>query len=123
MRFEQVRETPLAGSRHHPGVHAYCVPGSFLEDVVIPTLLVLGLVVGTLIHDRVSLWRSVAAGTTVSVLWGVVVGVAEVSAATAAGGAALGLANVLVGAAVGAAARAIWGVARVAGDRNPAAPR
>lgn len=89
---------------------------------MIPTLLVLGLAIGMLIHDRVSFQRSAGAGAAIALLWGVVVGVGEASATTAAGGAALGLGNVLVGTAVGAAVRALWRVARAAGHR-PAAPR
>jgi hypothetical protein len=85
---------------------------------VIPTLLLVGLAVGIVIHDRVSLRRYVAVGAAVSVVWGVVVGVADASAATAVGGTALGLANVVVGAAVGTAVRATWRVAGVAGHRR-----
>jgi hypothetical protein len=85
---------------------------------VVPTVLLVGLAVGILIHDRVSLRRSIAVGAAVSVLWGVV-GVADASAATAVGGAALGLANVVIGAAVGAILRATWGMAALAGHRRP----
>jgi TRAP-type mannitol/chloroaromatic compound transport system permease large subunit len=61
-----------------------------VEDVVIPTLLLVALVLGTLIHDRASLRRSVAVGAAISVLWGGVVGAGDASATTAAGGTALG---------------------------------
>ena len=74
---------------------------------MIPTLLAVAVVLGLLIHDRTSLWRSVAVGAALAVVWGIVVGVGNTSATTAAGGAALGLANVVVGGAAGAAVRAI----------------
>jgi hypothetical protein len=85
---------------------------------VIPTLLLVGFAVGILVHDRVSLRRSIAVGAAVSVLWGVVVGVADASTTTAVGGTALGLANVVVGAAVGKAVRTTWRVAGLAGHRR-----
>jgi hypothetical protein len=75
---------------------------------VIPTLLLVGLAMGILIHDRGSLGRSIAVGAVVSVLWGAGVGVADASAATAVGGTALGMASVGFGAAVGAAVRSVW---------------
>lgn len=90
---------------------------------MIPSLLVVAVVLGLLIHDRASLWRSMAIGTALAVLWGIVVGVGEASATTAAGGAALGLANVVVGAAVGTAMRVMWGWARLAAHGRTAPPQ
>ena len=58
---------------------------------MIPSLLLVALVLGTLIHDRASLRRSVAVGAAISLFWGVVVGVGDASATTAAGGTALRL--------------------------------
>jgi hypothetical protein len=81
---------------------------------VIPTLLLVGLGVGVLIHDPASLRRSLAVAAALSLLWGVVVGVAAANALTAVGGTALGLANVVVGAAVGAAVGATWRAAGLA---------
>jgi undecaprenyl pyrophosphate phosphatase UppP len=40
---------------------------------VIPTLLVVAVVLGLLIHDRASLWRSVAVGAALAMVWGIVV--------------------------------------------------
>lgn len=90
---------------------------------MIPSLLVVALVLGLLIHDRASLWRSVAVGAALAVLWGIVVGVDDASATTAAGGLALGLANVVVGAALGASVRATWSWARLAVHGRTAPPR
>jgi hypothetical protein len=57
---------------------------------VIPTLLVVAVELGLLIHDRASRWRSVAVGAALAMVWGIVVDVGDASATTAAGGAALG---------------------------------
>ncbi len=79
---------------------------------MIPTLLILGLVIGLLIHDRVSFRRAVAAGVAASLLWGVAVLAGDAEAGSAAGGVVLALANTAVGVAVGATTRAAWGAAR-----------
>jgi hypothetical protein len=94
-----------------------------MEEAVIPSLLVVAVVLGLLIHDRASVWRSVAVGAVLPVPWGIVVGVGDASATTAAGGAALGLANVVAGAAVGAAMRAMWSWACLAAHGRTAPPR
>lgn len=90
---------------------------------MIPTLLVVAVVLGLLIHDRASLWRSVAVGAALAMVWGIVVGVGDASATTATGGAALGLANVVVGGAAGAAVRAIWNWACLAAHGRTAPHR
>jgi hypothetical protein len=88
---------------------------------VIPTLVLVGLALGVLIHDGASLRRSIAVGAAVSVLWGVAVGVAAANALTTVGGVSLGLANVVVGAAIGAAVSATWRVAGRVGHRRSSA--
>ncbi len=67
---------------------------------MIPTLLLVGLVVGAFVHDWASLGRSTVAGIVVSILWGVGVGAIF-------GGTAFALANVLVGAAIATATRSL----------------
>jgi predicted Co/Zn/Cd cation transporter (cation efflux family) len=74
---------------------------------VIPTLLLVGLVVGAFVHDRASLVRSAIIGATVSVLWGLGVGVANGSVVTFFGGVAFALANVLAGTVLSAGVRSI----------------
>jgi hypothetical protein len=71
---------------------------------VIPTMLLVGLVIGALVHDDRSLTRSFMLGAGASVLWGVVVGVGASSPLVAVGGTAFGLVNVAAGALVG------WGL-------------
>jgi hypothetical protein len=71
---------------------------------VIPTMLLVGLAVGALVHDARTLHRSLMLGAGVSVLWGIVVGLGASSLIVVVGGTALGLANVAVGALVG------WGL-------------
>ena len=90
---------------------------------MIPTLLVVAVVLGLSVPDRASLWRSVAVGAVLAVVWGIVVGVGDTSATTAAGGAALGLANVVVGVAAGAAVRAVWNWAYLAAHGRTAPHR
>lgn len=90
---------------------------------MIPTLLVVAVVLGLSVNDRASLWRSVAVGAALAVVWGIVVGVGDTSATTAAGGAALGLANVVVGGAAGAAVRAVWNWAHLAAHGRTAPHR
>jgi hypothetical protein len=79
---------------------------------MIPTMLLVGLVLGALVHDRASLERSLLATVVACLLWGVVVGVADGSLATFAGGTVIALANVAVGGAAGAAARRLVGLFR-----------
>jgi len=74
---------------------------------VIPTLLLVGLVVGAFVHDRASLVRSAAVDAAVSVLWGVGVGLANGSIATFFGGVVLAVANVVVGTTVSASVRTL----------------
>ncbi len=66
---------------------------------MIPTLLLVGLVIGLFVHDRTSLVRSSLLGLTAALLWGLGVGVANGSIKTFVGGTVLALANLLVGAA------------------------
>jgi hypothetical protein len=74
-------------------------------------MLLVGLIIGTLVHDDRSLHRSAVLGAVVSVMWGLVVGVGASSLSTVVFGTILGLINVffgaLVGWAFGAAVRAI----------------
>lgn len=72
---------------------------------MIPTLLLVGLVVGAFVHDRASLVRSATIGAAVSVLWGVGVGVADGSIATFLGGVAFAVANVVAGTVLSASVR------------------
>ena len=69
-----------------------------------PTMLLVGLVLGALVHDDRSHRRSVMLGAGASVTWGIVVGVGASSLGAVVGGTALGLVNVIVGALVG------WGL-------------
>lgn len=73
---------------------------------MIPTLLLVGLVVGAFVHDRPSSGRSVVVAVAVSLLWGVGVGVSNRSPATFVGGTGLAFANVVIGAVVAALALA-----------------
>jgi hypothetical protein len=75
---------------------------------MIPTLLLVGLVIGLFVHDRTSLVRSSLLGLTAALLWGLGVGVANGSIKTFVGGTVLALANLLVGAAFPASLRNIW---------------
>lgn len=84
---------------------------------MIPTLLLVGLVIGAFIHDRTSLLRSAAIGAAASTCWGIGVGMSNGSIATFVGGVALALANVLVGSALSGCLR---GLGRQAvGTRDP----
>lgn len=80
---------------------------------MIPTMLLVGLVVGGLVHDRRSLTRSWVIGAVASLLWGILVGVGTSSLLVAVGGPFLGIVNVAVGAVVGSglgtACRAMFG--------------
>lgn len=82
---------------------------------MVPSLLLVGVAAGVLVRDRTSLLRAAVVGGAISALWGIVIGIADASAATAFGGAALGLINVLVGAAVSAAIGTAW---RAVATRN-----
>lgn len=83
---------------------------------MIPTLLLLGLVMGAFVHDRRSLVRTSVLGMTAAVLWGVGVGVMDGSVKTFLGGSVLALANLLVGAAISTSLRNISRL--VAGKRR-----
>jgi hypothetical protein len=72
---------------------------------MILTMLLVGLVIGAFVHGRASVVRSAIIGVVISMLWGVVVGVADGSIGTFVVGAALALANVFVGAAPSACVR------------------
>lgn len=78
---------------------------------MIPTMMLVGFVVGALVHDDRSLVRSLILGVGSSVLWGIVVAVGASSLIVFVGGTGLGLANVAVGAVPGwgfrAASRAV----------------
>jgi hypothetical protein len=86
---------------------------------VIPTLLLVGLVVGAFVHDRISLVRCAGIGIAASTLWGIGVGVAEASIATFFAGAALALANVLAGTALSACLRSVGSLALGKRHRAP----
>ena len=79
-----------------------------LEARVIPTLLIVGVVLGVLVHDTRSLKRSTALTAAVAVAWGLLVGM-DAGPGVAVGGTALGLGNLAVGAIAGWAGH---GVAR-----------
>jgi hypothetical protein len=68
---------------------------------VIPTMLLVGLVVGGFVYDRRSLTRSCIIGAVASLLWGILVGVGAMSLLAAVGGTFLGVVNVAAGAVVG----------------------
>lgn len=72
---------------------------------VIPTLLLVGVVVGAFVHDRASLARSATIGAAVSVLWGVALGIADSSIATFFGGVVFAVANAVAGTALSASVR------------------
>ncbi|HET6951648.1 MAG TPA: hypothetical protein VFI47_14800 [Acidimicrobiales bacterium] len=72
---------------------------------MIPTLLLVGVVVGAFVHDRASLARSATIGAAVSVLWGVAVGMADGSIATFFGGVVFAVANVVAGTVLSASVR------------------
>jgi hypothetical protein len=93
---------------------------SLLGGLVIPTLVLVGLALGVLIHDGASLRRSRRRCSGVGAL-GCRRRIAAANALTTVGGVALGLANVVVRAAIGAAVSATWRVAgRVGHRRSPA---
>ncbi len=74
---------------------------------MIPTLLLVGLVVGAFVRDRATVVRSAVIGAVVSLLWGVGVGVADGSIETFVGGAVVALANVLAGISLSAGVRRV----------------
>jgi hypothetical protein len=76
---------------------------------VIPTLLIVGVVLGVLVHDTRSLALSTGLVTAAAVAWGLFGGIDASSPGIAVGGGALGLANIVVGALAG---WAVHGVAR-----------
>ncbi len=86
---------------------------------MIPTLLLIGLVVGAFIHDRASLVRSAAVDAAVSVLWGIGVGLADGSIATFFGGVLFAVANVVVGTVLSASVRTLASVAVGARHTTP----
>jgi hypothetical protein len=70
-------------------------------------MLLVGLIVGALVHDDRSLNRSFILAAGASALWGIVVGVGASNMAVVIGGTAVGLVNVAAGAVVG------WGLRSV----------
>lgn len=79
---------------------------------MIPTLLLIGIVVGAILTHRATLRLRdpnralgplVVLGAALSVSWGVAIGIADGSAATIAGGVALAALNAAVGTAAGTA--------------------
>jgi hypothetical protein len=66
-------------------------------------MLLAGLGVGAMVHDRRSLGRSLLLGAGASLLWGIVVAFAASSLVVVLGGTALAVINVAVGALVGRA--------------------
>ena len=71
---------------------------------MIPTMLLVGLIIGALVHDDRSLHRSAVLAAAASVMWGLVVGIGSSSLGTVVFGTILGMINVFVGALVG------WGL-------------
>ena len=72
---------------------------------MIPTLLVVGLVLGGLIHHRKSfVWASTVL-VTMAVVWGVGVGIADGTMSALVGGAGLAFVNLTAGASVSALIR------------------
>jgi hypothetical protein len=65
---------------------------------MIPTLILVGLVLGAFVHGRESFASCSVLGVVISLLWGV--GVADASVSTFVGATALAVVNLLVGAAV-----------------------
>ena len=84
---------------------------------VIPTLLLLGLVVGAFVHDPRSALRGASILVVVAISWGIVVGVAAGDLGIMLGGAALGLGNLVVGALVAASIGSV--VRRVGAPTTP----
>ena len=82
---------------------------------LIPTMILVGLALGFLVHDERSLVRSAVLGGCAALLWGMLVGLSDARLATAVGGTVLALVNAGVGAALGAAIR--LGLASIAGRR------
>jgi hypothetical protein len=74
---------------------------------VIPTLLVLGLVLGSFVHDRRSAVLAATVVVAVSMVWGITVGLADDQLATMFGGPALGVGNLAVGVLVAPSFRSI----------------
>ena len=85
---------------------------------MIPTMLLVGLVVGALVHDDRSLNRSFILGAGASVLWGIIVGIGASSPLVVVGGTAFGMVNVAVAAFLGWALRSGF---RAIGNRHRAA--
>ena len=72
---------------------------------MIPTVILIGLLLGLLVRDDRSLVSSVAGAGFVALVWAVLVGVSDSSFGTAIGGGALAVVNAGVGGAVGVAIR------------------
>jgi hypothetical protein len=107
-----VRYVPLVAEGEHRARHP--------EVCVVPSLLVAGFAAGLLVRGRRSLLWAIVPTTGLTVLFGVVVGIADASVATASVAIVLGMANVLVGGVIGAviggAFRIVWWL----GARHPA---
>lgn len=71
---------------------------------MIPTLLLLGLVVGAFVHER----RSATVVAAAAMSWGIMVGVAAGELSTVFGGAALGFGNLVAGAGIAGSIRSIF---------------
>jgi hypothetical protein len=84
-------------------------------------MLLVGLVVGALVHDDRSLGRSLILVAGASVLWGLVVGVGESSLLLVVGATPFGLVNVAAGAFVGWGLRSVLRAIREQ-IKPPAAP-
>jgi len=72
---------------------------------MIPTLLVVGLVLGGLIHDRTSFVRCSAVLLAGALVWALWVGIADGEVSTFVGGAVVAFANLTVGASISALIR------------------
>ena len=72
---------------------------------MIPTLLLVGLVVGALVHDRASfVWCSTVL-VVLAFAWGIVVGAADAAVSTFVGGTAIAFANLATAASISALVR------------------
>lgn len=72
---------------------------------MIPTLLLVGFVLGAFVHDRRSAWRVTAVVVVGACVWGIAIGVADGDLKTMFAAVALGLGNLIVGALISASIR------------------
>lgn len=72
---------------------------------MIPTLLLIGLVLGAFVRDQRTAKIASAVVVVFAILWGAVIGIAEADPSTGAGAAAIGLANLAFAALLAAGGR------------------